>query len=122
MNRGCVLSFLCLLWPWLFQDLFEEFQRARIFRLPQPEHRLFANGRVLVGAGLLNQQRHALVFGQLAQREHRFLFHLGVGIVLDRRGNRADGFLSCALREPEERVAFDRRRDAVSGVLQPGSV
>src|SRR5688500_19441580 len=53
----------------LGENLFEELEGARILRLAEPEHRLLADGGVLVVAGLVDQQRHALVLRQLAQRK-----------------------------------------------------
>src|SRR5438105_2618295 len=72
----------------LQENLFEERDGARVVRLPEPEHRLLAHLGIAVRARDLHQLRHAFVFRQLAEREDRFLLHLGVGIVLDRAGDR----------------------------------
>src|SRR5580765_1348605 len=82
------------------QDLFEKSQRPRVFRLAEPEHGLFADDGIRIGARELNQQRHAIVFRQLTQGEHRAALDLGLGIVRDGLRDRADGLLTRALREP----------------------
>ena len=56
-------------------------ERARIPRLPQPEHRLLAHGWIAVGARHVDQLRHAFVLRQLTEGEHRAFLDLGFGIV-----------------------------------------
>ena len=57
---------------------------SRRASLAKPEHRFLANGRIAIVLCRLDQQRNTFFVRHLRQREHRFAFDIGVGIVLDR--------------------------------------
>ena len=111
---------VALMHPSLLQDLGEELDRSRILGLAEPEHRLLSDRGVGVRPGDVDQQRHALVFRHLAQREHRALLHLGVRILARSLGDRGGGMLAGLLAEPEDGFAARRARPCACAPAAPG--
>src|ERR1700682_2945851 len=88
----------------LREYFFEELQGARIVGLAEPEHGLRSNFAIAIVLCDLAQFWGPFFSWLLAEGEHRFLFHFGVRIVVNCAGDRANGFLSGFLREPEKRL------------------
>ena len=62
-------------------------------RLAEPEHGLLAHRSIAIRARYLDEQRHALIFGKLAEREDCTFLDLGLRVVLDGRA-----YATCPLR------------------------
>src|SRR5262249_48706371 len=99
----------------LREDFFEKRKGTIVVRLPQPEHGLFADNRVLVVACNLNEERDTLVFGKLVQGKDRFLFDLCFRILIDCGGDRFCCTTPRLLRQPEKRLATDTRANILTG-------
>src|SRR5271155_3493674 len=82
-------------------------ESARILGLAQPEDRLLANREVGIGVGNVDQLRHTLFLGQLADGEDRFLLDLNAGVVLDGSIQGSESFLARLLRQPKKSLAAD---------------
>ena len=83
------------------EDFFEEGEGARVIRLPQPEHGLLAHCGIAVGPRHLDQQRHALVLRELAQRKNSALLHFRFGVIFYGGGDGAGGFFAGLLTQPK---------------------
>jgi hypothetical protein len=75
------------------------------FDWPSQKKACLRTGGVLVGARGLDQQRHALVPRQLAEREDRLLLDVGLRVLVDRARDRLHGLVAGALGQPEQRLA-----------------
>src|SRR5260370_21673629 len=87
------------------QDFLEKIQGSRIAALSQPEDGLFSNHWIPVGAGQVDQQRHALTIMHLGKGKDRLLLHFGFGIVLNGSGDLLRFLAAADLRQPEDRLA-----------------
>ena len=63
------------------QYIYKKREGARIARILQGIHRLFAHLRILRGLDHLNQQRNALAIGQGIERRDGAALHGDIGIV-----------------------------------------
>src|SRR6266404_3073576 len=106
--RACSSKIFCAS-ALLREHFFEELQGARIVGLAEPEHGLLSNFAIAVVLGDFDQFWDAFFSWQLAEGEYRLFFHFGVRIVVNRAGDRADGFLPGFLGEPEKCLAADMR-------------
>src|SRR5436309_1785863 len=103
MSRGEIFKAACLgtgrpaVAKSVGQDLFKKVQSARIIGLAQPEDRVFTDLSVSVHARDLNEFGGALLFRELAEREHGLLFHVGFRIVFYRVRNRASRLFASLL-------------------------
>ena len=86
------------------QDLLEERQGARVLRLAEPEHGLLAHSSIAVSARYLDEQRHALIPGKLAECEDSVFLDVGLRVVLDGFGNGSGSSLPRLLRQPKQRL------------------
>src|SRR5690242_21856339 len=86
------------------EKLLEQREGPGIVGLPQPEDRLLADIRILVGLGDGDQRRHADVVPLLREREYRGLPHLTVYVAALRERVETFGHrLSGGLADPEDR-------------------
>src|SRR5262249_20429773 len=79
----------------------DEVYRSLVIGLTQPEYCFLANDRVAILAGLIDQERHTLVAGQLLERKDRFLLYLSLGVVFHGLRNYTCRFLAIFLSKPE---------------------
>src|SRR5262245_47504131 len=93
----------------LREDFLEKRQCSTVIRLSQPEHGLLTDHGVLVIACHADEQWDSLIFGKLMQRKDGFLFDLGFGILIDRRGNGLRRAAPRFLSQPEKRLAAHSR-------------
>src|SRR5260370_10570146 len=97
----------------LRKHLCKKLQRPRIIGLPKPENGLLSHCWVPIRLCDFDQFGHAFILWQLAERKDSFFLHFRVRIVLDRSGYCAHCFLSCFLRQPEERLSSHVRARVV---------
>src|SRR5882672_6829954 len=87
-----------------FQDLFEEVDGARIFRLSEPEERALDDLGIAVTARHPRQRVDPRRVSALREREDRRLLHLGLGIAVGERGEARRGLARGGLAQPEDRL------------------
>ncbi len=88
----------------------ERIERARVLALAEPEDGVLADLRLRMRPGNLDQQRDAIIVGELGDGKDGLLLNLGVGLVLDHVAEGFEGAFGGLLTEPEDSVFADVAR------------